>query len=242
VTAGDVRVLILSGHALSRYGLSAALHGQSGIDVVAEADNPTAATELASALRPDVVVLDTVHAGRRAAKIIHLLLDRPASAAPAILVLANKLCDCSPAVILAGAHGLLLKDAEPTDLGGAVRSVASGYMIVPSSLARCLCLPERRPSGSCDPAKLRALSERELEVLHRMVAGKSNAEIASDLHIGEGTVKSHVQHILSKLGVRDRVRAVIYAYDAGFVQGENTGITHLPHSSNLPAVLHKEAS
>lgn len=242
VSAEDVQVVLLSGHALSRYGISAALRSQPGIYVIAEADNPTAAVEVVSALRPDVVVLDTVHAGRRAAQIIRLLLDRPASAAPAILVLANKICDCSPAVMLAGAQGLLLKDAEPADLGGAVRSIATGYMIVPSSLARCLCLPERRLSGSCDPSRLRSLSERETEVLHRMVAGKSNAEIASDLHIGEGTVKSHVQHILSKLGVRDRVRAVIYAYDAGFVEGESTLRTHLTRASSVPAVLNKQAS
>lgn len=235
-------MVLLSGHALSRYGLSAALRSQPGIEVIGEADNPADGAALVSARHPDVVVLDTIHPGRRAAQITGLLLDRPASRTPGILIVANKICACAPAVLRAGARGLLLKDAEPVELAGAVRGVASGYMIMPASLGRCMCPPARQPRYACDPGKLRALSEREIDVLRRVVAGSSNAEIASDLHIGEGTVKSHVQHILSKLGVRDRVRAVIYAYDAGFVQGESTGITHLPHSSNLSAVLHKEAS
>jgi len=95
VTAEDVRVLIVSGHALNRYGLSVALNSQPGVNVVAEADNPDEAIKLAGELQPDVVVLDTVHAGRRAAKIIRMLLSRPAAEAPAILILAHKICDCS---------------------------------------------------------------------------------------------------------------------------------------------------
>ncbi|HET7013892.1 MAG TPA: response regulator transcription factor [Streptosporangiaceae bacterium] len=241
VIAGDVRVLIVSGHALTRYGLSVALNDQPGVDVVAEADNPAEAMKLAGELRPDVVVLDTVHAGRRAAQITRLLLNRPAAEAPAILIVANKVCDCSPVVMLAGAQGLLLKDAQPADLAGAIRSVASGYVVVPSGLARCLCLPDRQPPQACDPSRLQALSERELEVLHRMVTGKSNAEIAADLHIGEGTVKSHVQRVLSKLGVKDRVRAVIYAYDAGFVERRGAAQT-IPVSTAIPVMISKRAS
>ena len=233
MSAESVRVLLLSGHALSRYGLSAALRSQPGIDVIAEADNPAKALTLVSDHDPGVVVLDTVHPGRRAAQITSLLLDRPASLTPAVLIVANKICSCAPAVVRAGAHGLLLKDAEPVELAGAVRGVASGYMIMPASLVRCACPPERQPRNTCDPAKLRTLSEREIEVLRRVVAGSSNAEIARDLHIGEGTVKSHVQHILCKLGVRDRIRTVIYAYDVGFVQGENP---------IQPAVLQRKAS
>lgn len=235
-------MVLLSGHALSRYGLSAALRSQPGIDVMAEADNSADGAALVSARHPDVVVLDTIHPGRRAAQITGLLLDRPISRTPGILIVANKICACAPTVLRAGARGLLLKDAEPVELAGAVRSVASGYMVMPASLGRCLCPPARQPRYACDPGKLRALSERELDVLRRVVAGSSNAEIATDLHIGEGTVKSHVQHILSKLGVRDRVRAVIYAYDAGFVQGESTETMDLARAANLPALLHEEAS
>ncbi|HET9893349.1 MAG TPA: response regulator transcription factor [Streptosporangiaceae bacterium] len=241
MTTEDIRVLIISGHALSRYGLSAALSDQQGVDVIADTDNLTKALELVCALQPDAVLLDTVHAGRRAAQITRMLLNRPAEQAPSILILANKICDCSPAVILAGAQGLLLKDAGPADLAWAVRSVASGYMILPRGLARCLCLPEHSPLQARDQSRLQTLSERELEVLYRMVAGKSNAEIASDLYIGEGTVKSHVQRVLSKLGVKDRVRAVIYAYDAGLV--ERGGISRMdPGDTATPAVISKQAS
>lgn len=214
-SAAEITVLLFGEHTLSRYGLRAALLSQPGITVIAEAGHPATGLELVARWHPDVVVLDTVHPGRQACRITQALADtRPA---PAVLIVTNEKCPCIPCVLVAGARGVILKHAEPLELAGAVRSVASGYTVAPDGIIRPLYTTKYHLRKSCDPAKLASLSARELEVLHCVVAGDSNAQIARRLHISEGTVKCHIQHMLNKLGLPDRVHAVIYAYETGFV-------------------------
>lgn len=215
VTTAETTVLLFGEHTLSRYGLRAALLSQPGITVIAEADCPATGFELVAYWHPDVVVLDTAHPGRQACRITQALADtRPA---PAVLIVTNENCPCIPCVLVAGARGVILKHVQPLELAGAVRSVASGYTVVPDGIIRPLYTTNYRLARSCDPAKLASLSARELEVLRCVVTGDSNAQIARRLHISEGTVKCHIQHMLNKLGLPDRVHAVIYAYETGFV-------------------------
>lgn len=216
VTIREITVLLLSGHTLSRYGLRAALESDPSMRVVAEADCPAAGFEAVANHSPDVAVLETVHPGRRACRITRALLEiRPTLA---VLIVTNQICACTPAVLEAGACGVILKHVQPLELAAALRSAAAGYAVLPRPILPRLHVRQGRPKRSFDPAKLESLSTRELEVLRCLAVGNSNAQIAQHLHIGEGTVKSHIQHILTKLCVPDRVRAVIYAYEAGFVE------------------------
>lgn len=221
-----MRILLVSDRALSRCGLRMALHTQVDLKVVAEAQNLDEALDSTSLHRPDVVILDTVHPCRQASRAVTSLVKENAEAA--ILVVAHQLCRCTHYVFNAGASGLLLNHVGPEELAAAVRTVASGHVVIPASMARQLRTTRCR--SRADSAKLRLLSARELEVLRLIVMGRSNASIAAQLHLSEGTVKSHVQHVLCKLGLPDRVHAVIFAYETGFVGGEPQSAEDHPRS------------
>jgi DNA-binding NarL/FixJ family response regulator len=124
----------------------------------------------------------------------------------------------------AGAAGFLLKDTTRDELAGAVRLVAAGdALLAPSVTRRLIAEFARRPQHLADPAVVAPLTERELEVLVLIARGRTNAEVAAELYVGEATVKTHVNHLFSKLGLRDRVQAVILAYELGLVTpGERT--------------------
>ncbi len=212
--ADGTRILLLSGHELSRYGLRAALESQPDLAVVAEAGTCREAMDLVAVRLPEVVVLDTVHPCRQARRVTRTLVGLRSELA--VLIVANQLCCCTHRVLTAGARGVILKHVGPLELAGAVRSVASGYVLMPAGMVGQLGKSRCSPASSCNPSKLALLSARELEVLRWMVAGARNVEIAMRLQLSEGTVKSHVQHVLGKLSLPDRVHAVIYAYEAGF--------------------------
>lgn len=119
----------------------------------------------------------------------------------------------------AGASGFLLKNAPPEDLIAAVRIVAAGNaLLAPSVTRRIVADYANRPPTAVDSAAIGQLTELELEVLRLLATGKSNAELAAELYVGEGTIKTHVSHLLTKLGLRDRVQAVVFAYETGAVQ------------------------
>jgi DNA-binding NarL/FixJ family response regulator len=119
----------------------------------------------------------------------------------------------------AGASGFMLKNATPEDLVRAVRVVAAGEaLLAPSITRRVIADYAQRPGPNKHAAGLDHLTERELEVLRLLATGKSNAELAQELYLGEGTVKTHVSHLLGKLGLRDRVQAVVFAYESGLVE------------------------
>jgi DNA-binding NarL/FixJ family response regulator len=214
----SIRVLICDDQALVRAGFRAILEAQPDIEVAGEAENGAEGVALAERRAPDVIlmdirmpVLDGVEATRRLV----------AAGSPArILVLTTfDLDEYVHAAIRAGASGFLLKDVTPAKLLDAIRVVASGDALLAPSVTRRLLerfastLPQRDQSREA----LSALTARETEVLRLLAGGLSNAEIAAELVVSEATVKTHISSVLRKLGLRDRVQAVIVAYETGLV-------------------------
>ena len=213
-----IRVLIADDQALVRNGFRLILERRSDLEVIAEAENGQQAVQLAQQLQPDLILmdirmpeLDGIEATR---KII-------ATGSPArILVLTTfDLDEYVYAALRAGASGFLLKDVRPAELVDGIRLVAAGNALLGPSVTRRLLErfvetehPQREPSEA-----LTTLTGREREILSLLARGLSNNELADRLVVGEATVKSHVSSVLRKLGVRDRVQAVIAAYDAGLV-------------------------
>jgi DNA-binding NarL/FixJ family response regulator len=183
----------------------------------------------------DVVLLDPVDCHNGAAAMVADLRDSGCQAR--IVILADESCDCIEQLLGAGASGVVLKDDGPDQLAQALRSVSCGYVVVPARAAATRCGQESccgprapdpaRPVSDADRARIELLTGRERDVLHALMAGASNAEIALSLHLGVGTVKAHVQHLLAKLEVRNRQQAVGYAYEVGF--GAAPGELPPPH-------------
>jgi DNA-binding NarL/FixJ family response regulator len=212
-------VLLADDQALVRGGFRLILDAQDDIEVVGEADDGRAAVERARELRPDVVLMDVrmpVLDGIAATRTV--MGERLAGN---VLVLTT--FDEDRVVydaLRAGASGFLLKTAPPAQLVEAVRTVAAGEALLASSVTRRLVedFVRRPPPGEEAPERLRVLTEREREVLALIAAGRSNAEIAAELFLSGATVKTHVNRILSKLDLRDRVQAVVLAYECGLVR------------------------
>lgn len=212
-----IHVLIADDQAVVRAGLRMILESQDGIEVVGEAADGNEALRLIASLDPDVVlmdirmpVLDGIEATRR-------LTD--AGARARVLVLTTYgLDEHVYGALKAGAAGFLLKTDSPQQLIGAVRVIAGGEALLAPEITRRLIaqfVSSGRPSSP--PPELEELTVREREVLAQVARGRSNAEIAGALYISPGTVKTHVARILSKLGLRDRVQAVVFAYECGLV-------------------------
>jgi DNA-binding NarL/FixJ family response regulator len=213
--------MVADDQGLVRAGFRMILEAQPDIQVVAEAADGTEAVATARRLRPDVVLMD-IRMPRMDGLQATRLLAGPGVADPVkVLMLTTfDLDDYVYEALRAGASGFLLKDVRREDLASAVRVVAAGEaLLAPSITKRLIHEFARRPrSGLQALAGLDPLTPREREVLELMARGQSNAEIAADLVIGEQTVKTHVGNVLSKLGLRDRIHAVILAYEVGLVQ------------------------
>ena len=216
----SVRVLIADDQAVVRAGLRRILEVDDALQVVGEAEDGLGAVEAARRLRPQVVLMDVRMPHLDGLAATRRLLEQGGDEAPRVLVLTTfALDEYVYGALRAGASGFLLKDAPAEDLLAAVRVIARGDALLDpavtrSVIARFAALPD--PSGRL-AAELEQLTPRELEVLGLLARGRSNAEIAGELVVGEGTVKTHVARVLMKLGLRDRVQAVIYAYEAGLV-------------------------
>ncbi len=213
-----IRVVLVDDQALVRAGLRMVIDSQADLEVVGEGADGLGGVRAAERLRPDLVVMDVrmpVLDGIEATRRIVALPD-----APKVVVLTTfDLDEHAFAAIRAGASGFLLKDAPPEDLLSALRTVHAGDAVIAPSTTRRLL--EHLAPLATDPVALQAvqtLTDREREVLLAMAKGWSNAEIATRLFVAEGTVKTHVGRILAKLDARDRVQAVILAYDAGVVR------------------------
>jgi DNA-binding NarL/FixJ family response regulator len=213
-----IRVLVADDQPLIRAGLRTLLSAQAGIEIVGEASTGAAAIAESARLTPDVVVMDIRMPGTDGIKATAQVVRQPAGP-PRVLVLTTY--DTDEYVfdaLAAGASGFLLKDARPEDLIDGVRVVAAGdALLAPSVTRRLIGL---FVTGAPSPARryddrLGTLTERELEVLRLVAGGMSNAEIGTELHVSGNTVKTHVAHVLGKLGLRDRVHAVIFAYESG---------------------------
>lgn len=218
-----ISVLIADDQAMVRAGFAALLDAHDGIRVTGQAATGSEAVTLAARLDPDVILMDVrmpeldgIEATRRI-----LGPSYPAARVPRIIMLTTfDIDDYVYDALEAGASGFLLKDALPEELVQAVRVVAGGDALLAPSVTRRVIerFAGRRPRPARSLVALSELTEREREVLVLMGRGRSNSEIAADLFIAEQTVKTHVGKVLAKLGVRDRVHAVILAYDAGLVE------------------------
>jgi DNA-binding NarL/FixJ family response regulator len=212
-----ITVLIADDQALVRTGFRVILEAEGDIDVVAEAENGLEAVRQAALVEPQVVLMDIrmpVLDGLAAAEQI-LRQRNP----PTIAVLTT--FDENEYIyraLRAGAAGFLFKDAPSSRLIAAVRAAATGDSLIEPSITRRLVERFAEPvAAPAVPQRLAQLTERELDVLRLVTGGLSNAEIASQLMVAETTVKTHMARILTKLGVRDRVQAVVLAYETGFV-------------------------
>jgi DNA-binding NarL/FixJ family response regulator len=215
----SIRVLICDDQALVRAGFRAILDAQPDVEVVGEAENGAEAVAVAERRAPDVILMDIRMPGLDGVEATRRLVTGGSPAR--ILVLTTfDLDEYVHAAIRAGASGFLLKDVTPAKLLEAIRVVAAGDALLAPSVTRRLLerfattLPQRDHTS----AALAELTARETEVLRLLAGGLSNAEIAVELVVSEATVKTHISSLLRKLGLRDRVQAVILAYETGIVQ------------------------
>jgi DNA-binding NarL/FixJ family response regulator len=219
-----IRVALVDDQELVRTGFRMMLEAQPDMTVVGEAADGVAAVALARSARADVMVMDI-----RMPRMDGVAASRQICAAgdrPRVLMLTTfDLDEYAFAALKAGASGFLLKDVPPHELLFAIRSVHSGDAVVAPSTTRRLIdrfVPLLPGAGAEAPPDLAELTEREREVLVQVAAGLSNAEIAARLVVAEATIKTHVGRILAKLGLRDRVQAVVVAYETGLVKARRT--------------------
>jgi DNA-binding NarL/FixJ family response regulator len=216
-----IRVLLADDQALLRMGFRLILEAEPDLTVVGEAADGAVAITMTAALHPDVVLMDVRMPGLDGlAATAAITAASPAS--KVIILTTFDLDEYVFAGLKAGASGFLLKDTPPADLLTAIRSVAGGDAVLAPAATRRLIrqfaglLPDPGRRSSRD-AILGQLTDREQAVLAQLAAGQSNREIAAGLHLSEGTIKIHVGHILAKLGLRDRVQAVVLAYESGLI-------------------------
>jgi DNA-binding NarL/FixJ family response regulator len=228
------RVVIADDQAMVRAGLRALLTAEHDIEIVGEAADGEEAVDVVLKTRPDVVLMDIRMPGVDGLEATRRLLTRDGG--PRVLILTT--FDADEYVyeaMKAGASGFLLKDVRPEQLAEAVRVVAVGDALLAPAITRRLVeqFVRRPPPASTKPHELAELTERELDVLGLVARGFSNAEIASSLFLTEATVKTHLTHILAKLNLRDRVQAVVLAYESGLIQpGEPAPPRALEESSS----------
>jgi DNA-binding NarL/FixJ family response regulator len=219
VSSGEaVSVLIADDQALVRAGFRSILDGQPGISVVGEASDGRNAIDLARKRRPEVVLMDIKMPDIDGLEATRRILAEGGKETAVLMLTTFDLDEYVYEALRAGASGFLLKDVPPEQLIAAVLIVADGdALIAPAVTKRLIESFIRTAPPHSPPAELDELTPREVEVLTLVARGLSNAEIAADLVLSEATVKTHVKHLLAKLGVRDRVQAVVFAYEAGLV-------------------------
>jgi len=219
VTDDSIRVLLVDDQSMLRLGFRMVLGAEEGIEVVGEAGDGAAGLAMTKALQPDVVLMDVRMPGVDGIEATRRILAE-APGARVIILTTFDLDEYAFAALRAGASGFLLKDARPAELVAAIRAVAAGDAAVAPRVTRRMLelFAERLPDATAvSPAdeRLAALTPREHEIFAALGEGLSNAEIAAQFVLSEATVKTHVARVLGKLGLRDRVQAVVLAYETG---------------------------
>jgi DNA-binding NarL/FixJ family response regulator len=220
----SLSVLIADDQALVRAGFRLILEAEPDLDVVGEAEDGRAAVAAVHRLRPDIVLMDVRMPGMDGIEATRRLVT---SGCPAKVLMLTTF-DMDEYVyesLRAGASGFLLKDVPPEQLVAGIHAVASGEaLLAPSVTRRMIEEFVRRPPDAARPAprELSQLTVREREVLVLMARGLSNSELAKEFFVSEATVKTHVAHVLAKLGLRDRVQAVVFAYESGVIRPSET--------------------
>ncbi|WP_208818090.1 response regulator [Micromonospora terminaliae] len=219
--SGSVRVVIADDQELIRAGLAMVIDARPDLTVVGEAADGVEAVAVANRTRPDVVLMD-VRMPRQDGIAATRELVSGGNPARVVMLTTFDLDEHVYAALRAGASAFLLKDTRPADLAEAVRVVARGEALLAPTVTRRLLdrFADRLPGASGDRGRLAALTAREVEVLTLAARALSNAEIAERLYLSTATVKTHVSAILTKLGLRDRIQAVVFAYDVGLVRPE----------------------
>jgi DNA-binding NarL/FixJ family response regulator len=215
-----ISVMVADDHVLVRAGFRLLVETAPDLCLAGEAGNGEEAVEVARRVRPDVVLMDIRMPGMDGLEATRLITGSGPEPGPKVVMLTTfDLDDYVYEALRAGASGFLLKDAPRHDLIAAVRAAAAGDALLAPSVTRMLieAFARKPPATAPSPSRLASLTARERDTLLLLARGRSNAEIAGDLFVGEATVKTHIGHLLAKLGLRDRVQAVILAYETGMV-------------------------
>jgi DNA-binding NarL/FixJ family response regulator len=219
---GSIGVLIVDDQALVRTGFRMILEIEPDLHVVGEAAHGEEGVAMAAALRPDVVLMDVRMPGVDGITATRRLMADPSCTARVVMLTTFDMDEYVYGALQAGASGFLLKDVQPELLVAGIRSVHAGEsLLAPSVIRRMIAAFLERPRvvDTERQRRLGLLTAREAEVLRLIGRGLANAEIATELYVSETTVKTHVSRVLMKLDLRDRVQAVIFAYETGFVSG-----------------------
>ena len=214
----SIRVLLADDQAMVRAGFRMILGSEPDIEVIGEAENGDQAAAAANRLRPDVVLMDIQMPGVDGLQATRTITQNDQLTTRVVILTTFERDEYVFEALQCGASGFLLKNAPPEQLLHAVRVVAAGDALLAPSVTRRII--EQFAQRRLDPeagAHLHELTQREREVLVMLARGKSNAELAAELFVSEGTVKTHVSSLLAKLGLRDRVQAVVLAYESGLV-------------------------
>jgi DNA-binding NarL/FixJ family response regulator len=214
-----IRIALADDQAMLRAGFRLLLESHDDMEIVGEAETGAEAVTLVRDLRPDLVLMDVQMPDMDGIAATQELLSDPECATRVLVLTTFQRDDYLFDALRAGASGFLLKTAPPEDLVAAVRTVADGNSLLDPSVTGSVI--ERFASagpGVARSDRLDELTEREREVLEEVARGRSNAEIAENLFVGESTVKTHVSSVLSKLALRDRVQAVVFAYEHGLIR------------------------
>ena len=215
----SIKVLLVDDQAMVRAGIHMILEAENDIRVVGEAEDGAKAVASAHKLKPDVVLMDIQMPLLNGLEATRQIIQTAGNTCRILILTTFERDDYVFEALRAGASGFILKNAPPEDLIAAVRVVAEGNALLAPSVTRRIIheFAQRTPRNDLKE-KLSSLTEREIEVLRLISKGKTNAEIAADLFVGETTVKTHISNLFAKLDLRDRVQAVVYAYESGLIQ------------------------
>ena len=215
----SIKVLLVDDQAMVRAGIHMILEAETDIRVIGETEDGAKAVVSAHKLKPDVVLMDIQMPLMNGLEATRQITQTPGNTCRILILTTFERDDYVFEALRAGASGFILKNAPPEDLIAAVRVVAEGNALLAPSVTRRIIneFAQRIPRVDLK-AGLTSLTEREIEVMRLIAKGKTNSDIAADLFVGETTVKTHISNLFAKLDLRDRVQAVVYAYESGLIQ------------------------